>query len=167
MLRITDRPGRRHFPPQGWIGTLLALLALLFAGCASTTAQIAGDVPRAPGLPAPYVLPFEQGNGSVTVIADDNSIQFVVRVEGLEPGDYEIALAAGGGGAMFGTGNAHVQFGELHGETLFRTNMGELLIWSVHPRRLVDGKSTARIVVRRVDAGEVTIAQTGPLRPQH
>ncbi len=29
--------------------------------------------------------------------------------------------------SLFGVGNAHVQFGELHGETLFRTNAGVLL----------------------------------------
>ncbi|HEX6292285.1 MAG TPA: hypothetical protein VFZ66_24065 [Herpetosiphonaceae bacterium] len=119
-----------------------------------------GVVSTAASNPAqPYVLTFPEGSGNVVVIPSKNKVQFVVSLEGLADGEYEIALEGDSGqGAMFGAGNAHLQAGQLSGDTAIRPHVGNILMWAVHPERVVQQTSNPRVVVYQTGGERKAVA---------
>lgn len=136
-----------------------SVVMALLAGCGPTLTP-AGDEAAVAAITAR----FEDGKGSVTIIRDENLVQFVVHVSGLAAGSYEVTLEGEGkGGVTFGAGNAHAHFGELRGETALAPTQGRLLIWSVHPERVVADLVRPRVVVRELKPSHREAARSSPL----
>jgi hypothetical protein len=141
------------------VSTPMPATATARAAMPPTPSAVPDDLPHA------TVVGFDHPGDYVTMVIDDGTVHFLVSLTGLPDGVYELMLEnPTGGGALFGTGNAQVARGSMDGEAAIRPQNGQIVIWSIHPLRMLTSRD-ARIVLRSLKMDPPITRTSAALNP--
>ena len=116
-------------------------------------------------LPHTTVIGFDHPGDYVSMVINDGLVYFQVSLDDLPTGSYSIGLEnPTGGGTLFGAGNAHFYRGQLDGETVIRPQAGRIVLWSIHPLRMMTSRDV-KIILHSLDDTLPFTRTSAPLEP--